>query len=125
MITNPRHLILNLLLGAGGDALSASQAVASCALFGVRENSARVALARLAAAGLIEAAGRGAYALGPKAACLAADVASWRGVEQRVCVWNGGWIAVHVGALGRSHRAVLRTRDRALDLLGLRELERG
>ncbi|MDP1650864.1 MAG: PaaX family transcriptional regulator C-terminal domain-containing protein [Rubrivivax sp.] len=125
MITNPRHLILNLLLGAGGDALSASQAVASCALFGVRENSARVALARLAAAGLIEAASRGAYALGPKAACLAADVASWRRVEQRVGVWNGGWIAVHVGALGRSQRAALRTRDRALDLLGLREFERG
>lgn len=125
MPANPRHLILNLLLGAGGDALTASQAVASCALFGVRENSTRVALARLAAAGLIEATGRGAYALGPNAACLAADVASWRGAEQRVCAWNGGWIAVHVGALSRSHRSALRTRDRALSLLGLVEFERG
>ena len=125
MPANPRHLILNLLLGAGGDALTAGQAVASCALFGVSENSTRVALARLAAAGLIEGAGLGSYSLGPKAAELAAEVAGWREVEQRIGDWQGGWIVVHVGALGRSHRTALRTRHRALGLLGLVEFERG
>src|SRR5690606_7410761 len=34
-------------------------------------------------------------------------------------------IAVHVGELGRSDRVELRARDRALGLLGLRELDRG
>ena len=125
MTANPRNLILNLLLGAGGAPLSARSAVASCALFGIRENSVRVALVRLAASGLVEAAGRGAYRLGPGAATLAADVATWRGAEARLRDWNGGWIAVHAGPLGRSDRAALRIRDRAFGLLGLRELERG
>ena len=125
MPANPRHLILNLLLGAGGEPLTAREAVASCALFAVRENSTRVALARLAAGGLIEGVGRGAYRLGPNAAELAADVATWRLAEERVCDWRGGWIAVHVGGLGRSNRVRLRARERALRLSGLGELERG
>jgi phenylacetic acid degradation operon negative regulatory protein len=125
MTPNPRTLILNLLLAADGEPLPARDAVASCALLGLRENTVRVALVRLAAAGYLEAAGRGAYRLGPKAAGLAADVATWRSAEQRVTPWAGGWIAVHVGALGRSDRVALRSRDRALALLGLRELERG
>ena len=125
MIPNPRNLILNLLLGAGGAPLSARSAVASCALFGIRENSVRVALVRLAASGLIEAASRGAYRLGPNAARLAADLATWRGAEARLRDWSGGWVAVHAGPLGRSDRAALRMRDRALGLLGLRELDRG
>ena len=99
MPANPRHLILNLLLGAGGEPLTARDAVASCALFAVSENGTRVALARLAASGLIEAAGRGAYRLGPGAAELAADVGTWRTAERRVCDWSGGWIAVHAGGL--------------------------
>ena len=125
MRANPRHLILNLLLGAGGEPLTAREAIASCALFAVSENGARVALARLASAGLVEGAGRGAYRLGPNATDLAADVARWRNAEKRVCAWNGGWIAVHVGGLGRSNRVALRRRERALRLLGLGELERG
>jgi len=125
MTPNPKHLILNLLLAAEGEPLPAREAVASCALFGIRENSVRVALVRLASAGLIEAAGRGSYRLGSNGSGLAEDIATWRTAEQRVCDWNGGWIAVHVGSLGRSDRAALRARDRALALLGLRELDRG
>ncbi|MCD6062051.1 MAG: PaaX domain protein C-domain [Moraxellaceae bacterium] len=125
MAPNPRQLILNLLLAADEGEVSARDAVASAALFGIRENSARVALARLAAGGLIEASGRGSYRLGPNGAGLAADVATWRTAEQRVKEWQGGWVAVHVGALGRSDRVALRARDRALALLGLRELDRG
>lgn len=125
MKPNPRSLILNLLLATEGDPLSARDAISSCALFGIRENSVRVTLVRLASAGLIEAAGRGAYRLGPNATGLAAEVATWRTAEQQVCAWNGDWIVVPVGALGRSDRVALRARDRALALLGLRELERG
>lgn len=125
MSTNPRHLILNLLLGSESQALTAREAVVSCALFGVRESSARVALARLALAGLVETPGRGAYRLGRNAQELAAHVATWRAVEQRVCEWRGDWVCVHVGALGRRDRSALRVRERALHLLGLAELERG
>jgi phenylacetic acid degradation operon negative regulatory protein len=38
--------------------------------------------------------------------------------------WTGAWIAVHCGALGRVDRAALRRRERALHLLGFRELHR-
>lgn len=125
MAPQPRQLILKLLLAADDGELSARDAVAGSALFGIRENSVRVALARLASAGLIEAAGRGSYRLGPNGTGLAADVATWPTAEQRVREWQGGWVAVHVGNLGRSDRVALRARARALALLGLRELDRG
>lgn len=167
MAPNPRHLILNLLLGAGGEPLPARTAVAACALFGLRENSVRVALVRLAAAGLVEPAGRGSYRLGPRATGLATEVAPWRSSAARLEAWQGGWIAVHTapgapasaacrgtpkddrtataggaraataggtraatpGGTGApspgSARAARRTRERALRLLGLRELDRG
>jgi phenylacetic acid degradation operon negative regulatory protein len=125
MVPRPRQLILRLLLGAGGAPLSARDAVRACALFGIPANGVRVALARLAAAGLVEPVERGAYRLGPRAETLAADVAAWREARARTREWTGDWIAVHVGALGRSNRVALRARSRALGLLGLRELERG
>jgi phenylacetic acid degradation operon negative regulatory protein len=120
-----RNLILNTLLAAGDAGQSAREAIASCALFGIRENNVRVALVRLAADGLIESTGRGRYRLGPGAVSLARDVATWRTAESRVRDWDGSWVAVHAGALGRSNRAALRTRNRALALLGLRELDPG
>ncbi|HLT26799.1 MAG TPA: PaaX family transcriptional regulator C-terminal domain-containing protein [Zeimonas sp.] len=120
-----RHLLLNLLLGTTNRRLSAREAIASCALFGIRENTVRVALVRLASSGMIEAVGRGQYRLGPRAEGLAGDVSTWRDVERRVRDWDGGWIAVHVGALGRGDRASRRARERALELLGLRELDGG
>lgn len=121
----PRNLILNLLLASDGAPMPVREAVSACALFGIRENSVRVALARLAAAGMVEAVGRGAYRLGPAASGLAADVSTWRDAGQRVADWNGAWIAAHVGSLGRSDRVALRSRQRALALLGMRELDRG
>ena len=60
MKPNTRSLILNLLLAKEGESLSARDAISSCALFGIRENSVRGTLVRLASTGLIEAAGRGA-----------------------------------------------------------------
>jgi phenylacetic acid degradation operon negative regulatory protein len=124
-LPSPRQLILNLLLAADDGELSARDAVASCALFGLRENSVRVALVRLASNGLIEASGRGSYRLGPSGAALGSDVSTWRHAERRVRGWTSGWVAVHLGHLARSDRAALRTRDRALALVGMRELQRG
>jgi phenylacetic acid degradation operon negative regulatory protein len=116
-------LILKLVLGSDDETLSARAAIACCALFDIQENSVRVALNRLAAAGLIESLERGRYRLGQKAAALAGEVRTWRSAESRARAWSGGYVAVHVGGLGRTDRAALRTRERALDLLGFRELE--
>lgn len=125
MKPNPRHVILNLLLAADDKTLSAREAIGACGLLGIRENSVRVALLRLAAGGMVESTGRGSYQLGPNAAGLAGEISTWRDAEKRVKEWKGGWIAVHTASLGRSDRSALRARDRALSLLGLRELDRG
>lgn len=122
MSATPKSLILNLLMAADGAPLSAGEAVGAAALFGIRENSVRVALVRLGAAGLVASAGRGAYQLGPQATDLAEDLARWRHAEGRVCPWRGSWLMVSTGDLARSDRGALRARQRALALLGLRAL---
>lgn len=123
MIPNPKHLILNLLLAADQNTLSSREAVGSCKLFGIRKNNVRVALVRLSASGLVEAAARGSYRLGPKAAALAADISQWRHAEQRVCEWQGPWLMVSAGGLSRSDRVALRARERALAMSGFRLLD--
>lgn len=125
MAPTAKSLILELLVAAAGAALPARAAVVACALFDISENNARVALVRLSASGLIEAAGRGAYRLAEGATELAREVASWRTAEETVRVWKGGYVAVHSGALGRTDRGALRGRLRALSMLGFAELERG
>jgi phenylacetic acid degradation operon negative regulatory protein len=122
---NPRPVILKLMLASENGELTARDAVAACQLLGIRENSTRVALVRLASAQLIEAAGRGTYRMGPQATGLANEVSAWRTAEERIREWDGAWIAVHTGALNRADRVALHARERALELLGLRELERG
>lgn len=128
MSPNPRSLILSLLLGAEsrGDAeLGVRELLAACALFGLQENAVRVALARGVTAGLLQASRRGCYVLGPEARPLAREVGRWRRTEALMTDWSGDWIAVHVGATGRSDRTALRARERAFGLLGLAEFERG
>jgi phenylacetic acid degradation operon negative regulatory protein len=120
-----RKLILDLLLAAEGESLSARDFISACALFDISENNVRVALVRLSADGLIEAAERGCYQLSESAHRLADEVAAWRQAETRLRPWHGGYLAVHCGALGRSNRSALRRRNRALHMLGFRELERG
>ncbi|MFN3714321.1 MAG: PaaX family transcriptional regulator C-terminal domain-containing protein [Alcanivoracaceae bacterium] len=121
---NARRIIMGLLLAEGDQPLSSRQVVAACDLFGISENSARVALARLSASGLIASAERGSYQLGEAATALAGDVATWREAESRLGGWSGHYIAVLTGALGRTDRTALRRRERVLDMLGFRELDK-
>lgn len=128
MAADPRSLILSLLLGAersGDTALAVPELLAAAALFGLPENTVRVALTRAAAAGLLVAPARGRYALGPAARPLADAVLAWKRLPERLVAWRGDWLAVHVGAAGRSDRPALRARERAFGLLGLAEFERG
>ncbi|GAC1623102.1 MAG: PaaX family transcriptional regulator C-terminal domain-containing protein [Nevskia sp.] len=125
MKPSAKKIILDRLLSADDMSLSARDAIAACGWFGISENSVRVALVRLSSDGMIEAADRGHYRLTGAAHELADDVATWRTAEQRVRPWTGQHLAIHCGALGRTDRAALRRRDRALDLLGFRELDRG
>lgn len=125
MKPNPRHLLLDLMLATDEDTLSAQHAIAAAKLFNISENSVRVTLARLVSDGLIDTSSRGSYSLSSSAHELADDVATWRTAEHRVRPWTGEYLAVHCGMLGRSDRASLRRRQRALGMLGFAEWERG
>ncbi|MGB1580720.1 MAG: PaaX family transcriptional regulator C-terminal domain-containing protein [Nevskiales bacterium] len=120
-----KKLILGLLLAREGQPLGVREAISACALFNVTENNVRVTLVRLSSEGLIESHGRGAYVLGPAAITTASEVAHWHEAEARLRPWSGSYICVHTSTLGRSDRKALRRREWALNILGMRELERG
>lgn len=122
---NARRVILNLLGVTEDGVLSATEAIAACALFDVSENSARVTMARLVQEGLVEQAGRGLYTLGENWRKIAFDVAGWRAVEARLVPWQGHWVVAVTAGLPRSDRKALRTRQRALTMLGMRDLGHG
>ena len=125
MRSTAKSLVLDLLGAAPTGELTVRALLRSAALFDIAENSVRVALARLRQDGLVVSTERGVYALGDSAAGLHRHVTSWRDAEKQVRKWDGSWVAVHTAGLGRSDRGALRRRDRALELLGLRELDRG
>src|SRR5262249_12440984 len=117
-----RHLVLDLLSTLPRGAMPVRALVAAGELFAIRENSVRVALARLLAGGLIERDERGAYRLGPRAQGVSRQVGSWRDLDARLRPWDGGWIGVHTAGLRGAARSQLRRQRRALDWLGFREL---
>lgn len=125
MDVSAKNLTLDLLMAAGPQPLPVRHLLAAGVLFAIPTNNLRVSLARLSTEGLVESVERGSYRLSALAKALADDVATWRTAPQRVKPWHGEHLTVHCGALGRSDRAALRHRDRALLMLGFRELERG
>jgi len=117
-----KRVLLELFSAAGPGEAPASVLVQAAALFQLSETNVRVTLARLVAAGTLELTGRGLYRLGADAQALARQVTSWRELEKQVRKWDGAWACVHLGGLGRTDRAALRRRERALRLLGFRTL---
>lgn len=79
----PKRLVLNLLV-ASAQPITVKEMIAAADLFGIKESSVRVTLARLSVKGMVQARGRGQYKIGPQATDLAADISKWRIVEQRL-----------------------------------------
>jgi phenylacetic acid degradation operon negative regulatory protein len=121
-----KNLILELLMASKDAPVSAREAVVAGRLFDISENNIRVALVRLSAASLVEAAGRGAYQLGAGGLDLAHEVQAWRTALQRLRDdWQGAYVVVHGGLPARVERAAVQRVNRAFHLLGFGELERG
>ena len=95
------------------------------AALGLAGGAVRVALVRLRQEGLIDSPRRGSYRLGPAAQPVHSRVSRWREVEQGLTEWRGEWLAVHTANLWRTDKAAVRARDRALRLVGFRELTDG
>ena len=115
-----RSVMASLLLGMHPPRLRGSLLVRWCALFGISEGTARVALHRMAARGEV-VADNGAYAL---AGALAARqrVQDWS-LAPVVLPWHGDWrlAVVTEGARGASDRRALRDAMRRLRFVDLRE----
>lgn len=119
-----KRLVLELLTANDSHQGSVASLVAAGDILGVDAGSIRVALARLVAAGTLEVAGRGAYRLAATTRALTEQVTGWRELERQIRRWDGGWACVHLGEVARSDRSALRRRERALRLLGFRDLGR-
>jgi phenylacetic acid degradation operon negative regulatory protein len=125
MKITPKKIVLDLLMAGQGAPLSSKEAVSACVLFGLAEVSTRVAITRLQAEGLIRSIRRGVYVLGPEAQEIAEDVALWRHRENLIRSWQNDYVMVYTQHLGRTDRAALIRRERALNLWGFRALEKG
>ncbi len=101
--------------------------VAAARCFGIRENSLRVALTRLHAAGFIDRDERGRYRLGERSEAIRGEVSSWKTRHEDVRDWaERRWIGGLVPS-GPAHAGSARAsrRENALRLLGFRTLEPG
>ncbi len=105
-------------LTATGTPLSTAQLRLCGVLFGVEGAAVRVALGRLVEKGDVVLQGEGVYQIGAKGQALAEALGRWRELPRLNKPWRGEWIAIHTAHLGRSQRAALRRRERALSLFG-------
>ncbi|HEX4453227.1 MAG TPA: hypothetical protein VH143_20290 [Kofleriaceae bacterium] len=120
----PRELLLDTLaVLSRDDGLPTSALLDACAVMRFKPVAVRVALTRLAAAGLIENPERSRWRL-TRRSQWARDVERWRTVEARTRPWDGGWLVALVHAVPRSKRALRGHTERALRHRGFRELRR-
>ena len=117
MKATAKRIILELLSASDGFEGTAASLVAAGKLLGVADGSVRVALTRLVADGTLAVTERGVYRLGGGAIAVNREVTSWRQLERQVRRWDGSWVCVQLQGA-----AAARRRERALRLLGFREL---
>jgi phenylacetic acid degradation operon negative regulatory protein len=114
------------LLGASrGRALSAPGLLVGGELLGVSPNAMRIALSRLAASGDVVVEGRGQYALAEARLRAIAHVRAFRTGFAARLRWKGGFIGVLTADLARRNAALVRRRERALALVGMRAYRHG
>ena len=123
MQTTARSLILDLLATLRRGTMPVRALVDAGNVLGIEENNIRVSLARLYSSGRIERDERGQYRLGPAVEAISGQIRGWRELTGRTQTWSGHWVAVHQAKLGRG--PARRRREKALTLLGFRELAPG
>jgi phenylacetic acid degradation operon negative regulatory protein len=103
--------------------LTTATLLEACSLLRFKPVAVRVALTRLAAAGLIESPERSRWQVTRKSA-WGRDVERWRTLKTRTRPWDGGWIVVLAHGVSRSERVLRGHTERALRHRGFRELRR-
>src|SRR5690606_10036379 len=120
---NARHLILDLLYASINSTLSIKRILAAAELLGISDNGIRVAVARLNQENVIQAVERGVYQLLEKKFDTSFISLNKHPDMQTATTWNGKYVLVYTGALGRVDRTALSKREKALRYYGFHELE--
>lgn len=109
------------VLAATGDQLSTAQLIQFGDVLGLESAAVRVALGRLVKNTDVATIARGVHTLGDKGIPMSAAFSRWRDLPRLMRPWCDDWICVYVAHLGRTRRALLRRRERALGLFGFAE----
>jgi phenylacetic acid degradation operon negative regulatory protein len=120
---NARHLILDLLYASKNSTLSIKRILAAAELLGISDNGIRVAVARLNQENIIQAVERGVYQLLEKKFDTSFISLNKHPDMQTATTWNGKYVLVYTGTLGRVDRTALSKREKALRYYGFQELE--
>ncbi len=120
---NARHLVLDLLYASHNSTVSTKQMLCAADLLGISDNSLRVAVARLNQDQIIQSVERGIYQLIEKKFDTSFISLNKHPNMQTATAWDGKYILVYTGALGRVDRTALSKREKALRYYGFQELE--
>lgn len=123
--TNTRQLVIDLFLGAASTQLTIKQILVGAQIFAISDNGVRVAVTRLMSEGMLESHDRGIYQLTAQAKHWARLMLNRKQGIKQTKIWQGQYLAVFTGHLGRVDRTALKKRERALFQYGFRELEIG
>lgn len=119
------ELILDLLATHEAHELSVATLCRAAAVFGMTEQSVRVALTRLVQQGKVSNKARGLYAWNPAGSSLFRDVENWLRKDRRAVAWDGRWVGVLDAAVPRRQRVDWRRHERALALRGFQPFQDG
>lgn len=120
---NARHLVLDLLYASKNSTLTIKRILAAAELLGISDNGIRVAVARLNQENFIQAVERGVYQLLEKKFDTSFISLNKHPDMQTATTWNGKYVLVYTGTLGRVDRTALYKREKALRYYGFQELE--
>src|SRR5690606_16578416 len=120
---NARHLVLDLLYASQNSTASIKQMLCAADLLSISHNSLRVAVARLNQENIIQAVERGVYQLLEKKFDTSFISLNKHPNMQMATAWNGKYVLVYTGALGRVDRTALSKREKALGYYGFQEME--
>ncbi|WP_216935651.1 MULTISPECIES: hypothetical protein [unclassified Acinetobacter] len=120
---NARHLVLDLLYASKDSTLSIKRMLAAAELLDISDNGIRVAVARLNQENIIQSVKRGVYQLVEKKFDTSFISLNKQPYMQTATTWDGKYVLVYTGALGRVDRTALSKREKALRYYGFQELE--
>ncbi|MFX1822597.1 hypothetical protein [Acinetobacter sp. AS5] len=120
---NARHLVLDLLYASKNSTLTIKRILTAAELLGISDNGIRVAVARLNQENFIQAVERGVYQLLEKKFDTSLISLNKHPDMQTATTWNGKYVLVYTGTLGRVDRTALYKREKALRYYGFQELE--